>query len=243
MKINIHNLQSSVHAPQKKLKIYLGDTRNHPASLLKEFDKFITPEEKERSNRFLKPADKKTYKIAHYYLNTELIKIQKNSFSELKFVKSKYGKPLLKSMLIDYNLSHTDSLFAFAISNQTNQKVGIDIEKKRDITSLQNIVKSNFHPIESDYILSPGISNEIKTQRFFDIWTRKEALLKLLGIGISDNLAEYNLLSTNSCPDLEHVYEENCDMQNIHIYTIVNKLSVLSIASNQNFHPELITIL
>lgn len=84
-----------------------------------------------------------------------------------------------------FNISHSGNYVAVCFSDQ---EVGTDIEQitNFDLTS----VLSYLHPCEIEWI-----KNQIDTgDAFFKIWTRKEAYLKAIGIGIIDGLNNENCL-------------------------------------------------
>lgn len=96
--------------------------------------------------------------------------------------KGAHGKPYFKESDIYFNISHTDALQAVAIGKS---EVGVDIEKIRDVNLK---VASRFTKEEYDYVMEAESSN-----RFFEIWTKKEAYLKFKGTGISGGLNSFNV--------------------------------------------------
>lgn len=87
----------------------------------------------------------------------------------------KTGKPFLKDVF--FNISHSDSLVVCAIS--TEGEIGIDIEKVK--------------PVELDDFKPWFTENEWKSinkppsqlDNFYWYWTRKESIIKALGINLS----------------------------------------------------------
>ncbi len=92
----------------------------------------------------------------------------------------KYGKPYAVSggKRFFFNISHSHGLLALAADNVP---VGIDVELVRDMdlkASRKFAAES-----ESEYIFS-GKTEEEKKERFFRIWTLKEAYVKAVGKGL-----------------------------------------------------------
>ena len=86
------------------------------------------------------------------------------------------GKPFLSDYpQIYFNLSHSDQIAACVISDCP---VGIDIE--HIATPNFEIAKRFFTENEQNFITTASD----KTKAFYDIWTRKEALLKCTGRGL-----------------------------------------------------------
>lgn len=82
-----------------------------------------------------------------------------------------------------FNISHAGDLVIFSCGDTIS---GIDIEKVVPLNYKE--LSTYFHPQEQDYILG---SADIQ-QSFFEIWVKKEALLKAIGTGIVNGLTHFN---------------------------------------------------
>lgn len=114
--------------------------------------------------------------ILLYYLRT-YYGIRVSSFSE-----NNRGKPYIAgSELIKFNISHTRNIISVAFSEQN---IGIDVETSLSATDKQitQLIDFCFSEKEKLYINfgEPGYN-----QRFFEVWTRREAYFKCLGCGLS----------------------------------------------------------
>ncbi len=91
------------------------------------------------------------------------------------------GKPLAKinGTPVWFNISHTPGLAVLAYSEQTD--VGIDTERIRKKPAA--VAKRFFTEPEQRY-LEDGDEDETVSERFFRIWTAKEACMKLTGEGL-----------------------------------------------------------
>jgi 4'-phosphopantetheinyl transferase len=103
---------------------------------------------------------------------------------EISYFINSHGKPEIKNSSLHFNLSHSKDAFAIAISESVN--VGVDLEKQNIDLNYKAIVKRFFSEAESKYILFP---EEQSLDRFFLLWTRKEAFLKAIGTGIISDLS------------------------------------------------------
>ncbi len=125
----------------------------------------------------------------------------------------KLGKPYLEGFPdFQFNISHSGDLCAVAFADCP---VGVDIETHREVNL--KIAERYFSKREKDYV-----NNNIS---FFYVWTRKEAYLKMLGIGLKglsgcDVLENRNIKTVQKenftlsvCCDTEtdfdFIYEEN----------------------------------
>lgn len=112
---------------------------------------------------------------------------------ELTFARNPFGKPFLpRYPQLHFNQSHTQAAFAFAIAQ--GDEVGVDVEGNRGrVEHKRGVAKRFFHPDEADW-LEQFCDEEAYVQAFIRIWTRKEAYLKALGLGLSKPLDSFSCL-------------------------------------------------
>lgn len=79
-----------------------------------------------------------------------------------------------------FNISHHEKVLLIAIATTP---VGIDVEKIRAFDG-QSMINDIYTSKEITFLQNDPVSNE----RFFRLWTRKEAILKCIGIGLIDDL-------------------------------------------------------
>jgi 4'-phosphopantetheinyl transferase len=133
--------------------------------------------------KYRRAADRKSALLARLMLRNCLASDGKISLLEA-WERDLYQKPFIPGWDF-FNISHSGQLVVVA---RSDNPVGVDVEQ---ITSIDyNEIGQNFHPAEHTYILSA----ENPQTAFFDIWTKKEAFLKAVGIGLSDNLSKVNCL-------------------------------------------------
>ena len=115
------------------------------------------------------------------------------------FVVGEHGKPsLLEYPHIHFNLSHCARAVACAVGNAP---IGIDAEStERKISDA--LMRHTMSPREQEEITGAPI-------RFFHFWTQKEALVKLRGTGLQDNL--HDLLLPQNTADIAFHTEEHAD--------------------------------
>ena len=100
--------------------------------------------------------------------------------TDLKMDYNEYGKPYLTHHPeVHFNLSHCKNGIAVVVDFSP---VGIDIESfRKDNIAL---VRKTMNPAEAEWIYSSSEPVEVFTQ----FWTKKEAVVKLRGTGIIDDL-------------------------------------------------------
>jgi len=144
--------------------------------------------EKALSYRF--PIDRYTC-AESFLLLEELLLTHYGISGPLEFEYGQFGKPVLKSLPhIHFNISHCRKAVFCAVGSSP---VGVDVE---EIQYDGLVAKKVFSDEELKFISNsddPDIG-------FTQMWTRKESYLKLLGIGLTDDMKS---LSTFSCPGIK----------------------------------------
>lgn len=105
------------------------------------------------------------------------------NISDVSFNRNPKGKPYIENGNIYFNITHSKDFTAVAIGKA---QVGIDAEYLG--TADLRVIKRFTKP-EQDYIRKDDSNN-----RFFEIWTKKEAYLKYKGVGLSGGLNSFNVL-------------------------------------------------
>lgn len=101
------------------------------------------------------------------------------------------GKPFFSSSAsIDFNISHSGKMVVCCFTK--NSSIGIDIEQIRPVD--WDIYQEYFQPEEWQSIYK----SDHPEQSFFNLWVRKEALIKADGRGMEISLSSLNCL--NNCP-------------------------------------------
>lgn len=115
----------------------------------------------------------------------EFIKEKYNINDEI--VIDKFGKPHFLRTKDSFNISHSGNYVVIAVSRFN---IGIDIQRMENNNQL--VAERNFHQNECTYI-NEGEDENVKTQRFYEVWTVKEAYLKNVGIGLRKPLNSFEV--------------------------------------------------
>ena len=103
--------------------------------------------------------------------------------SGLEFATTPEGKPSFPcTPNLHFNLSHSGENVFIAFSCEP---VGFDIEKNSRKADFAKLAKRYFHAREMELMNS---SSKPESIAFLELWTAKEAMLKLLGTGIASGL-------------------------------------------------------
>jgi phosphopantetheinyl transferase len=136
---------------------------------------------------------------------------------DLQIHRSNNGKPTLLKSNLSFSISHSGTLWAFASSS--SHEVAIDLEVIKDPPRLLRIASRFFFESEKTYL--QGLPTELAESAALQMWTAKEALVKLHGKTLFQGLPEYEIqLDPFVCKKFPTV----------HLQTIVNSRYMASIA-------------
>ncbi|MGQ9847560.1 MAG: 4'-phosphopantetheinyl transferase family protein [Bacteroidales bacterium] len=151
----------------------------------------------EYSNRFVREQDRNRYVVTQYFLREFLSYYLKIDFDKVEISYSKSGKPYLNDKInsnLKFNYSHSGDYIIYAFTS--DDEIGVDIEEIKDIPELDELSRTHFSD-EEQSIYFELKNPDRKKQLFYKIWTRKEALLKAAGSGITIDLQSLRVLRTN----------------------------------------------
>jgi 4'-phosphopantetheinyl transferase len=141
--------------------------------------------ERSRLSRFRREADRARYLAAHALTRLALAAAVGHSAADLRFDRTcrcgeQHGKPTLPGGP-GFSLTHAGGLVGVAV--HPHGPVGLDVEQERELSDLPALAAHACSPAET--VPDPAT--------FFVLWTRKEALLKATGAGLSSPMAAITL--------------------------------------------------
>ncbi|ABG53648.1 MAG: 4'-phosphopantetheinyl transferase superfamily protein [Trichodesmium sp. St16_bin4-tuft] len=163
---------------------------------IEELSTILSPDEKNRANKFYFEKDKNRFIIARGTLRTILSRYLNIEPKKLQFTYSDRGKPYLKNTSILFNLSHSQDLALYGITKIN--LIGIDLEYIRPMNDAVNLAKRFFSLQE--YKLISQLPPQKQQETFFKIWTCKEAYLKATGDGLAGHLEKVEICLTPEKP-------------------------------------------
>ena len=167
------------------------------ANALSCFERWLSESEVARAERFRSDLHRARYIVGRAALRCVLANQLDFSPDAVQFSYGKNGKPMLQGgrRNIEFNLAHSGGDAVIALAN--GAAVGVDIELLRpiaDIESLARLVFSDVERRELELASDPVLA-------FLNGWTRKEAYVKALGLGITAPLTEITV-SLSDRPEL-----------------------------------------
>lgn len=145
---------------------------------------YLPETDQERISRYRRWQDKQSHLIGRLLLLCGLVE-RGLPASSLEAVKTTgYGKPFIAGD-IEFNISHSETCVACAVTD--SGRIGVDVEAvgKTDIS----FYKEYMNDAEWDEIQQ----STYKQEAFFDFWTKKEAVIKADGRGLNVPLNQIHL--------------------------------------------------
>lgn len=157
----------------------------------------LTRDELDRANRFVFDRDRHRFMRGRIALRSLLARYLDLDPQRLPLAKNAHGKPMLDPAYeLGFNLSHSGDIGLVAISRAA--AVGVDIEETCTEREMRPLAASLFSRQEMASIDS--FAEEALTVPFLTCWTRKEACLKALGVGLALDPHTFHVgTGTNRC--------------------------------------------
>lgn len=178
------------HLPWPENQVWVWVWRLAPHESNPAWTALLSPEERVRSARFVFENHRNGFITAHAGLRFVLGWLLGLPPEQVAFGVDAMGKPCLFGLgasPLFFNLSHSDDLAAVAVSPFF--EVGIDIEHVRPIGF--EVAEHFFSAGEVAALKALPLPH--RTEAVFNIWTRKEAYLKALGLGLSVPLDSFDV--------------------------------------------------
>ena len=163
--------------------------------------KVLDRSERERGDRFLRPVDRARFMASHAALRLVLSRARGCAPSEIRLTVDAAGKPHLAEpdgSPLAFNLSHSGARALIGLAGPA--AIGVDIELMRPIPDAVRIARMHFAPDEAASLAR--LPDEAVEAAFFGLWTRKEAVVKALGTGLSRPLDRFSVTLPPAAPRL-----------------------------------------
>ena len=168
------------------MKFYQYDIRDLSDEKYIHYYSLMSKEKKRRVDRFRFENDKQRTVAGEMLARRAISEWCGVPEESIAFEVAEHGKPYAKDLNIEFNISHSADMVVCVVDDKP---VGVDIEKIRPVDL--NTAKRIFGE-EVGYIFGsvPDIEdynhylNDAVLQRFFELWTKKEAYGKLVGTGL-----------------------------------------------------------
>lgn len=174
----------------KGIQLWLVDLRTF--DLTADYKTSLSSEEWRRAARYRLESHRKQFTVARTALRDILSRKLACEPTEIVFEYGNAGRPEIRlpETTLKFSVSHSEHITVIALSDSAD--VGIDVEKpdaEIDILAVGHMV---FCPLELSQLEKCTDSERI--QLFYQLWTAKEAMLKMLGAGFTLPLDEFCII-------------------------------------------------
>ena len=150
----------------------------------------LDAQEQERARRFHFDRDRDRFVACHVAMREILGAALGCAPAEIEYAYGPFGKPALAaSRELEFNLSHTTGLALIALGRAG--PLGVDVEIVRRDDPPLDVADRFFSPAELRELEATSPSD--KAEAFFRCWTRKEAFIKALGLGLQRDLQSFDV--------------------------------------------------
>lgn len=161
--------------------------------------RLLNDAERARADRFIRAEHGRSFTIAHASLRQILSRYLDIVAEAVQFSAAEKGKPRIEGETgLQFNLSHSGELALVAVTR--GRAVGVDIESMRERSAQRNIAERYFSRGEVNALFA--LPDAEQSAAFYRCWTRKEAYIKALGLGLSYPLDGFEVSLDESAPRL-----------------------------------------
>jgi 4'-phosphopantetheinyl transferase len=171
-----------------------------PADVRAALWQLLSRDERQRAERFRYVEHRQRYIVARASLRRLLAERLGIAPSAVELVETSYGKPKLGpvhgSAGLEFNLSHSEVLAVYVFTK--GRAVGVDVELIRQVPDADDLAECFFSPREAAALRSLPLDR--RSLAFLACWTRKEAFIKALGLGLSCSLDTFDVTIDPDAP-------------------------------------------
>jgi len=186
----MQSFESTPFLSSQSIHIWTVNVDFENSEKIRYYSQFLSPDELKKANNFRFNKDRYCAITARYVLRMLSSKYLNIDIKDIEFSYGDKGKPKYNfETSLQFNISHSEAMILLGFVH--NNDLGVDIE----------FIKPNFDPIEiAEHFFSLQEIEELKQREksdldnaFFRCWTRKEALIKATGDGLSFPLHKFSV--------------------------------------------------
>jgi 4'-phosphopantetheinyl transferase len=149
----------------------------------------LSADEANRAGRFRFKRDRHRFTAARAALRLLLSQYTGTPAAGLEFAYGAHGKPMLPSTGLHFNLAHRETLSLVGVAAST--PLGVDMEWLDRSFDHDAFISNNAS--DAERAAFAALRQDERLASFFCWWTRKEAVLKALGCGLSLPLTAFDV--------------------------------------------------
>ena len=184
----------------KDIHVWRASLNPAPA-IVDRLRQLLSADENARASRFHFERDRQHFIVARGCLRMLISRYLEVFPAEIQFSYAVNGKPQLRTsnaqtVGFHFNLAHSGGIELYAFTRVG--EVGVDVELIRPEFTGDDIARRFFSPTEVACLNELPV--ESRPEAFFNCWTRKEAFIKAIGIGLSLPLNEFDVTLSPAVP-------------------------------------------
>jgi len=161
-----------------------------PRAELDEYRCWLDADECLRASAFRRPIDRDRFVARRGQMRAQLGQELGNAPHQVRFGTDRHGKPFLRDDPdLAFNLSHSNGLALLA--TMRGGAVGCDIEWRNPELACPGVAERLFAPEEYEALAALPPAQWVAG--FYNCWTRKEAYVKAIGLGLSHPLNAFTV--------------------------------------------------
>ena len=144
----------------------------------------VSAAERERAGHFYAATDRDRYLTGRARLRHLLARYLRADPAELPVALGPHGKPYLADPAADwlaFNVAHSRDLIVYAVAR--GHDIGVDVEWVRPDLDVEGLARHFFTAAERRWL--ERVPTDRRLSACVALWTRKEAVLKGLGLGLT----------------------------------------------------------
>nr|WP_321223484.1 4'-phosphopantetheinyl transferase superfamily protein [uncultured Psychroserpens sp.] len=220
--INVINANfDTIHIDKSNYKLFKIKLSSY-YKLVPKLTNYLNDTEKLRAKKYHFDKDRNQFIITRSLLKFILAQRAGLSITNIHIEIDTNRKPYLTTnQSICFNVTHANDYALILVRDDKN--VGIDVEYLNADFNFTEMLKDIYSDLEIDTVLH----STYKTHSFFKLWTRKEAIVKAIGTGISDDLPQ--LIALDGQHNIDPKLLENYSYMSVYTFNL-NDSYIASIA-------------
>ena len=179
-----------VTLPTSRIEVWQARLDLHSEEVM-QCAELLSRDERERADRFHFEHDRRRFIVARGKLRQLLARHLGIAPAAIVFAYLKHGKPFVagSGTQIHFNVSHSRERALYAVS--ASFRLGVDIEWLNRDVDWNGVSRRFFTHNESNALQQ--LPDASRKRAFFACWTRKEAIIKATGDGLSLRLDQFEV--------------------------------------------------
>ena len=150
-----------------------------------DYAQLLSAEEREKAEAMRNETLRARFVVSRGLRRKVLSEVTGRAAGDLELIEDGETKPrLLDHDGWDFNVSHAGDYVAVAAGRC---RVGIDLEKMREVPEMEAIMDRYFHPDEA--AAWRALNENLRADGFFVLWSAREAAMKCCGLGLAKGLS------------------------------------------------------